>query len=115
MCQQGPGIITQAVRDTYAAEDAAPVPSLGTACPGRFRLAGGAEGYRTARARLLPDGVSLNFSKHTEICTCGEEPVFETQTACVTPAHAALQGSCGRSVPRSAIGMASPWPKGHGG
>lgn len=57
--------------DTYAVEDAAPVLSPGTARPGRFHLAGGAEGYRTARARPLPSGVSLNFSKHEEISSRG--------------------------------------------
>lgn len=50
----------------------------GTVRPGHFRLAGGTEGYRTARAWPLPDGVSLNFAKHMEVCAHGEEPVFET-------------------------------------
>lgn len=54
----------QGSADTYAAEDAVSVLSLGTAYPERFHLAGGTGGYRTAR--VLPDGVSLNFSQHME-------------------------------------------------
>lgn len=94
--------------DTYAVEDAVPVLSPGTVRPGHFRLAGDAEGYRTARARLFPKGISPNFSKNAEVCTHGYGPVLETSTACVTPAHTVLVESCRHGVTCCAIRMASP-------
>lgn len=91
------------------AEDTVPVLSLGTACPEHFRLAGGTQGYRTARAQPLPDGISLNFSEHTEVCIHGWEPVLEC-AACMTPSVGSVTES--RGVLCHAIGTTSLWPKG---